>query len=108
MRVSKFHTLINLSEKFADRKKQSYEITKTFVSLEKAKPNPGNLRGLNLATIKFETFQMSKLQSLQKLRKIRHGLLEEAWADGCRVYMVDVLCIHYVTVNKFEYFKSCM
>ena len=50
-----------LSEKYADRKKQSYEIVKMFVALEKAKPNPGNVRGLNLATAKIETVQMSKL-----------------------------------------------
>lgn len=52
---------MKLSEKYADRKKQSYEIMKTFVTLEKAKPNPGNIRGLNLATIKRETVKMSKL-----------------------------------------------
>ena len=79
-----------LPENYADRKKQSYEIMKMFVPLEKANSNPGNIRGLNLATIKLETFQMSKLQLQQKLRKIRHDLLEEALADRCRVYIMDV------------------
>jgi len=51
---------------------QSYEIMRMFVPLEKANSNPANIRGLNLATIKLETFQMSKLQLQQKLRKIRH------------------------------------
>jgi hypothetical protein len=67
-----------LSEKYADTKKLSYEIMKMFVSLEKAKPIPGNIRGLNLATIKPETFHTPKLQLQQKLRKIRHDLLYEA------------------------------
>jgi hypothetical protein len=77
MRVSKFHTVVILPEKYGDRKKQSYEIIKMFISLEKAKSNPGNIKGLNLATIKLETIQMSKLQLQQNLRKIRHDLLEE-------------------------------
>ena len=77
-RVSKFHTLKILTEIYADRKNQSYEIMKMFVSLEKVKSNPGNTRGLNLATINLETVQISKLQLQQKLRKMRHDLLEEA------------------------------
>jgi hypothetical protein len=67
-----------LPEKYADRKKQLYEIMKMFVSLEKAKSNTRNIRGINLATIKLETVQISKLQLQQKLRKIRHDLLEES------------------------------
>jgi hypothetical protein len=97
-----------LPEKYAHRKEQSYEIMKIFVTLEKAKSNRGNTRGLYLATIKLETVQISKLQLQQKLRKIRQDLLEEAWADRCRVYIVDVLCIHCVTLNNFKYYKSRM
>jgi hypothetical protein len=55
-----------LSENYAGRKEQSYEIMKMLVYLENGNPNPGNIRGLNMA-IKIEPFRRSKLQLQQKL-----------------------------------------
>jgi hypothetical protein len=58
-------------------------IMKMFASLDKAKANAGNIRGLNLGPVKHTTVQVTRLPLSQKLLKIMHNLLYEylAWTD---------------------------
>jgi hypothetical protein len=51
------------SQNYAGSKQKSYEIIiiQIFVILDKVKPNTGNIRGLNLATVKPTTVQVTKL-----------------------------------------------
>jgi hypothetical protein len=58
-------------------KQKSYKIKKRkmFATLDKAKPNIGNIRGLNLAAVKHRTVQVTRLPLQRELLKIGHDLL---------------------------------
>jgi hypothetical protein len=60
-----------------DRQQATYKIMKMkmFATLDKAKPNTGNVRGLNLAAFKHTTVQMTRLPLQRKLLKLGHDLL---------------------------------
>jgi hypothetical protein len=63
MWLSKFHTFMISSQNYAGSKQKSSKIfiIQMFVILDKAKPNTGNIRGLNLAAVKAATGQVTKL-----------------------------------------------
>jgi hypothetical protein len=46
-----------------------------FAILDKAKPDTGNIRDLNLAAVKHTTVQVTRLPWLRKLLEIGHKLL---------------------------------
>jgi hypothetical protein len=46
-----------------------------FATLDKANPDTGNIRGLNLAAVKNTTVQVSRLLLYQELLMIGHDLL---------------------------------
>jgi hypothetical protein len=54
---------------YASRQQKSYKIMKTkmFLTLEKAKPDTGNSKGLNLAAVMFTTVQVSRLSLWRQL-----------------------------------------
>ena len=54
-----------LLQKYADRKQKSNKIMtmEMFAILDKAKPNIGNIKGLNLAAVNHTTVQMSNCHS---------------------------------------------
>jgi hypothetical protein len=45
-----------------------------FTTLEKANPDTGNIRGLNLAAVKHTTVHVTRLLLLQELLSIGHDL----------------------------------
>jgi hypothetical protein len=59
-----------------------------FASLDKANPDTGNVRGLNLAAVKHTTVQVTGLPLYQERLRIGHGLLYYAWTDRSLVYIV--------------------
>jgi hypothetical protein len=63
--LSKLRTCMILLQNYAGSKQKSYKIMtmKMFTILDKAKPNTGNIRGLNLATVKHTTVQMFNCHS---------------------------------------------
>jgi hypothetical protein len=50
---------------------QATMITKMFATLDKAKPDTGNTRGLNLATVRHTTVQVSKTAVVAKATSSR-------------------------------------
>jgi hypothetical protein len=50
-------------------------------TLDKAKPDTGNIRGLNLAAVKHTTVQVTTLPLKRELLKMGHDLLYSAWTD---------------------------
>jgi hypothetical protein len=58
-----------------------------FATLDKAKPDTGNIRS-NLAMIKHTTVQVTKLLLYRKLLKTGHDMLYWAWTDRGLVYIV--------------------
>jgi hypothetical protein len=57
-----------------------------FAALAKAKPDTGNIRGLNLAAVKHATVQVTRLPLWRRLLKIGHKLLYWAWTVRGLVY----------------------
>jgi hypothetical protein len=56
---------------------KSYKIMKMqmFATLDKVSPDTGNIRGLNLAAVKYTTVQVTRLPLQQELLMIGHDLL---------------------------------
>jgi hypothetical protein len=69
---------------------------KTFATLDKAKLDTGNIRGLKLAAVLCTTVQVSDCRrSMSYLQIIGHNLLYRAGTEGGLVYIVCT-CLIYV------------
>jgi hypothetical protein len=57
------HTYMIVEQNYAGNKQKSYKAMKIkmFATLDKARPDTGNIRGLNLVAVKHATFQMIRL-----------------------------------------------
>jgi hypothetical protein len=77
-------------QNYAGNKQKSYIFMrmKMFATMEKAKPDTENIRGLNLAAVKHKTVEVTRPPLQGKLLGIGHNLLYRVWADRGFVYTV--------------------
>jgi hypothetical protein len=86
-----------IQQNYAGKKQKSYKITKMqmFAILDKANPDTGNIRGLNLVAVKHTTVQVTRLLLKQELLMIGHDLLYRACEPGLTEALYEcVLFIH--------------
>jgi hypothetical protein len=61
-----------------------------FTTLDKAKPDTENIRGLNLAVARHMTVQVIKLVFQPELPLIGHNLLYQAWTKRGQIYVLYI------------------